>query len=205
VGKGPSYARGLSIGKPLGLLTLNHACKLALEPAVRQHRFLGPVLAHFTDLSAYLDCRAVVDRHDALAVCLPWYPHVQFQPAKTPLAELCDHCPPLESLRQAGRLFSYNSTRAHLRPPGPGLQRIAVRHFSAVPAVNILAAAGVRRIETLGIDGGTQYAEGFDERDRLSNGRSSFDAQFAEIRATCARDGITFTTHAPETQRTVTS
>jgi hypothetical protein len=64
------------------------------------------------------------------------------------------------------------------------LPTVRVRLFSAVAGLNILALARVKRVYTLGIDGGTEYAKCVPAADRLANGQDSFDVQFKELRRT---------------------
>jgi hypothetical protein len=75
--------------------------------------------------------------------------------------------------------------------PNPDYPVIRVRYFSAVAAINLLVAAGhTEEIYTLGVDGGTRYNPVFDTKDRLSNGRSSFDIQFDEFEKTVKSSGV---------------
>lgn len=174
-GKGPSFARRAELlppGRPV--LGLNHVCRLHLCE-----------LTHFTDLDAFLACGAALT-FQAGGVVLPWRPHVRFRPGKRTLAELVDTTPELAALADAGRLFAYNSTLC--RDRRVGLSTHHTRFFSAVVGLDILAVhGGADTIYTIGVDGGTHYAPGFDPATRLSNGRPSFDAQFAEMRKVAAR------------------
>ena len=57
-------------------------------------------------------------------------------------------------------------------------------YFSAEVAVNLLIENGVRQIRTLGVDGGTAYANSFQdlsETTRLSNAHDNYDKQFRGI------------------------
>jgi hypothetical protein len=175
LGKGPSAAGAASRPRLLPVLALNHAC-LAVQADV----------AHFSDWEAFLDC---YPRLGTAVACLPWRPHVNFQPSRKHNL--------LELLRAAGipedRVVSYNSSRAAHLPRNRQLPDVPVRFFSAVAAFNILGLAGVRYVHTLGVDGGKAYAPEFDQKDRLANGRQSFDVQFPEIRRACKRYRIQWT------------
>lgn len=171
VGKGPSFDRRGELFESAGswkTLGLNHVC---LQMDVD--------LVHFTDFDAYQDCESRLAAR-ACAVCLPWFPHVGNKPGPKCLDELVQGEPGLGRLAAAGRLLTYNSTLAPRR--ARSLPLIHVRYFSAVAGLSILAAAGVKTVRTLGVDGGTKYASGFDASTLLSNGRASFDVQFREMR-----------------------
>lgn len=174
LGKGPTSARLAGVPPHRHhLLSLNHAC--LLRP---------PLVAHFTDYDAWCDCRAAVEPHPDVHVCSPWHPHVAMRPSRDDLGQFLHYRPLLAS----GRLLSYNSSLCGLRRRG--LPVIRVRHFSAVAAFNVLAAAGVREVHTLGVDGGTAYNPAFDPKDRLANGRASFDPQFEEFERTCRKQRV---------------
>lgn len=171
VGKGPTADFLCRIDlNAYHVCALNHACRL-----------VPCDLAHFVDVEAYLACRHALMRH--VRVALPWHPHVRFRPgpALTTYPELAE---------LGRRLLSYNSSSAGKLPRGPGLPTLRLRHFGSVGAFNALVAAGVREVHSVGVDGGTGYAEGFDEKDRLANGRKSFDAQFPEMRQTAKRNRV---------------
>lgn len=178
VGKGPSFAeRDRYPLHECRLLTLNHAC-LRLKAD----------LAHFTDLEAYRSCTQHLAEDNHSQVVLPWHPHENMEPHPWSLMTLVEnsyhHDRSLYRLSQQGRLLSYNSSRVPATKHKSSLCTIRVRYFSAVAAVNILAAADVKTIWTLGIDGGHTYAPDFDQADCLKNGRPSFDVQFREFERT---------------------
>lgn len=174
VGKGPTLQRHREVDfTRFHVLTLNHACLLV--PAT---------IAHFTDVEAYIACRHAL-YYQPCSVCLPWYPHVQFRSGERSLAHHCEFEDTFHGCIDE-RLLSYNSTLSH-RPTNPALATIRVRYFSAVAACNILLAADVREIFSLGVDGGTEYCPGFNPKDRLANSQPSFDVQFGEISASCQR------------------
>lgn len=170
-------------------LSLNHACRV--------HRV---TVAHFTDLEAFWDCATtdLVATESAVAmpytpnVVFPYVPHIHMQPGHYNLTELIDDVQDknLRVLSEADRLWSYNSSRVPRKRWHPDLTTVQVRYFSAVPAFNLLAMAGHKKIYTLGIDGGKDYADAFHPRDKLANGRDSFDIQFVEIQRTLKRYGV---------------
>src|SRR5215213_6716504 len=153
LGKGPSF--GLRSRVDLGrydLLSLNHA--------VREQRV---VLAHMIDLDVVDACgEALFEQAEFVAV--PWYPHVNHGPGTQSLGELVHTHPMLGRLSAAGRLLWYDLVVAPRRyGPGPVVQAAC---FSAEAAVSLLALAGVRRVRSLGVDGGGGYSANFEDLTR---------------------------------------
>jgi hypothetical protein len=175
VGKGPSadYLCRHDLDR-YHVLTLNHACKLAV-----------PTLAHFVDVDAMLDCRHRLHQLDC-HVAMPWHPHQHFKAH----ADCLDEYP--WAAEFGTKLTSYNATTANTLSRNPMLPTLRLRYFSAVAAFNILVAAGIRHIHSIGVDGGRGYAEGLDGRTRLANGQKTFDVQFPEIRDTIRRNKCTW-------------
>lgn len=174
VGKGPSSVKVKNFSTDVvNVLTLNHACKL-----------IEPTAALFMDMEAFSDCYPLL-RNKKIKTILPWHPHVNMKPAKETLEDLIsaytDHLP---------FIYTFNSTTSSLKPD-PRFPVIRVRYFCAVAAINLLVAADNKDdIYTLGVDGGTQYNPVFDNKDRLANGRSSFDIQFEEFEKTKKASGV---------------
>lgn len=171
------------------ILTLNHACRVPKQIA----------LAHFVDIEAFHECGDALAQAET-AVCLPWYPHAASAAGRKTLMEYVTLLPPTEPnkyqalgwLLAKDLLVSYNASTATaaVHKPHPKLPRIKLRFFSAVGAFNLLAAAGVKTIHSLGVDGGTGYGKQFDAKDRLANGRSTFDDQTSQLLDTCRRNRI---------------
>jgi hypothetical protein len=72
---------------------------------------------------------------------------------------------------------------------------VGLSYFSVEGALNLLALSGVKKIRTLGIDGGNSYSGRFNDlvkKTLLSNGRKSFDIQFGQIRESVKRFGLDF-------------
>jgi len=172
LGKGPSAERLYTLDtSKYYFLSLNHACRL-----------LAPTVAHFVDIEAYKDCATTLEWYPKTKVCLPWYPHVKYKSGRENLQSLN-----LDSTR----FVSYNSTTSSL-PQKAGLPLIRLKLFSAVAAFNILGYAGVRTVYSLGVDGGNSYAHFFDKKDKLANGRKSFDDQLQEIYLALKNYGMTW-------------
>lgn len=179
LGKGPSFAGIERVDLPkYNTLGLNHVAKVNIC-----------TLNHFTDLDAYLHCAK--DLADGLAtVVLPWFPHQNNKPGKASLGRLSATVPSLKTLRDRGSLLTYNSSLAPIERDD--LPVIRVRYFSAVAGLSILATAGIKKVRSLGIDGGTKYAECFQKNTLLKNGRSGFDIQFQAMKQIIKKHGIDY-------------
>lgn len=181
VGKGPSLDRHLEWDlDPFYILTLNHAC-----------RVIKPTLAHFTDLEALAECiEELLD--EGVGIVAPWHPHVNFHPSPNNLGDYIrnDAVTRLDEAARRNLLFTYNSTRS--RTKVAAFRTVPVRFFSAVAGLNLLALSGVRSVRSLGVDGGTKYANLMDEKDCLANGQTSFDRQFDEMRKTVANHKLEY-------------
>ena len=186
LGKGPSSDQLASLPpEKYHILSLNHACKLT-----------RPTLAHFIDIEAFRDCAEYLLENN-IPVVMPWYPHINMRSSRISLQEWCntfrkDARAILLEMASNGKLLSYNSTLAHRLPRHPDLTLIPVRYFSATAGFNLLVYAGLRKVYTLGVDGGTAYGSSFDSKDQLANGRDSFDIQFTAMNATCRAFGARY-------------
>ncbi|MEX1098306.1 MAG: hypothetical protein WED34_19835 [Planctomycetales bacterium] len=189
VGKGPSFAalaqaaatRTLPASGSLDapVLALNHAVA-ALPPVVGDSPRL---VAHCVDLEVLDECgEAVAARADYLL--MPWMPNRDHRRGSETLADLCRGHALLRTLDAEGRLVWYDRAGSRLRGTRAA---VPVRFFSAEGAFGVLARAGVRRIVTAGIDGGTEYAGTFAELRPLANGRATFDDQLPALEAIARR------------------
>jgi hypothetical protein len=182
LGKGPTFgSRDRFDLREFKLLSLNHVVR---EQAVS--------LAHIIDLDVVNDCAEALERQAAWVV-LPWYPHVKNRPGRLALPDLVARSPLLRRLDDQRRLLWYDlSTGRHRHGPGPVVQ---ATYFSAEAAVGLLALAGVRRVRSLGVDGGVSYSADFDDLTRqtlLANGQRGFDLQFQGIARTIHATGVDF-------------
>src|SRR5687767_1686529 len=181
-GKGPSFARRHEFDTGgFKTISLNHAVRD--QPVT---------LAHVIDADVLKDCGDAVERN-AEALVMPWVPHVKNFAGEETLDELMARLPLLRRLSEQGRLLWYNLlTAPHPHGDSPV---VAVRWFSIEAVLNLLAMAGVRRVRSLGVDGGVTYSGEFDdlkEKTLLANGHESFDRQFAEIAKIIGRTGIDY-------------
>lgn len=174
VGKGPSSVKVKNFTTDVvNILTLNHACKL-----------ITPTAALFMDMEAFADCYSLL-RENKIKTILPWRPHVNMRAGKETLEDLIS-----TYVDHASLIYTFNSTTSPMKPD-PRFPLIRVRYFCAVAAINLLVAADNKEdIYTLGVDGGTQYNPVFADKDRLANGRSSFDIQFEEFEKTKKSSGV---------------
>ena len=182
LGKGPSFAKRDQFDlKNFQLLSLNHA--------VREQ----PVaVAHMIDYDVVEACGESIDRN-AQVLVMPWFPHFKNRPGTENLESLARRNSTLERLNTQGRLLWYNHSLAReMRGDSPV---IPVRFFSSEAVLNLLAAAGVRQVRSLGIDGGNNYSAQFRDlagKTLLSNQRTTFDVQFDEIAKILMNTGIDY-------------
>jgi hypothetical protein len=182
LGKGPSFASRARFDlSRFHLLSLNHA--------VREQ----PVLvAHVIDLDVVRACGDAIEKNAGVLV-MPWYPHVRNLAGHRTLEEVAEELPVLRRLKGEGRLLWYDlSTSAIRQGAGPVIQ---ATYFSAEAALNLLALAGVRRVRTLGVDGGSTYSGAFEDLRNstlLANGRPNFDFQFQGFARTIFQTGVDF-------------
>ena len=182
LGKGPSFAKRDQFDlKSFQLLSLNHA--------VREQ----PVtVAHMIDYDVVEACGDNIERN-ARVLVMPWFPHFKNRPGTENLESLCRRNGLLERMNGQGRLLWYNHSLAPAMHGDSPV--IKVRFFSSEAVLNLLAAAGVRRIRSLGIDGGNKYSAQFQDlagKTLLSNQRTTFDVQFGEIATILMSTGLDY-------------
>lgn len=182
LGKGPSFSKRDQYDLTVySTLSLNHAV-----------RELSVTVAHMIDFDVVDGCGEAL-LTNAQYVLLPWIPHINNIAGSQTLAELAQHHRILRRLDDQGRLLYYNLSTARKRNlEGPVVR---VKYFSAEAAVNLLAMAGVKRVRSLGIDGGINYSgEFYDLKDKtlLANTRESFDSQFQELARIILTTGIDY-------------
>lgn len=182
LGKGPSFSQRTKFDlRPYYTMSLNHA--------VRKQRV---TVAHIIDYDVVEACEDAIF-HNAQFLVLPWFPHMRNRPGHHDLSGLVEVNRVLRTMRDQGRLLWYSHSRAPRKDSEAPIVR--VRFFSAVAALNLLAFAGVRKIRSLGIDGGASYSWEFEDladKTLLSNRRSSFDRQFEEFARTIMVTGVDY-------------
>lgn len=164
-GKGPSFER-------IKELNLNEYNVVALNHVMFE---IPCLLGHAIDLDVHTEASGFKCKY----LVSPWEPHINFKPGGKSLVDI---------MMQGGLKFDnvlyYNSSRTNkksLKTMGP---TVRVRLFGSVAVMNLLAIAGIKKIYTIGIDGGSTYSKHFNKEDLLANGRSSFDGQFSEFKLT---------------------
>lgn len=178
IGKGPSYQHINQVDlADYHVLTLNHV--ISQIPAK---------ISHLIDIDVFESCAGqILAQADYLV--MPYFPHSNNQPGKDSLPELLKKLPLLAQMDQQGLLFWYDhlgikALLKHGKWPVGLHRQIRVNYFSAEAAVDVLATQGIKKIRTLGVDGGSHYNSVFEQSSPttlLANGNSSFDSQFAGI------------------------
>jgi hypothetical protein len=183
LGKGPSFARR-------GEFDLSAYRTLALNHVVRE---LPVDVAHAIDLDVAIDCAEAIEANAGVLV-MPWVPHVANRPGERTLAELVGEVDIFGRMDRQGRLLWYDASSA--KQPHGEFPIISVRFFSVEAAFNLLVAARVPEVFSLGVDGGSAYSQDFrdlNDTTRLANGRTVFDQQFEEIAKSVMASGVPFT------------
>lgn len=197
LGKGPSFSRLANLdqaGETSNML------RFGLNHVVRETRI---DVFHCIDIEVVAHCGDAILANAGIAV-LPWAPHVrrrllpisgyrEFLPSGLSLADYARRNPVLRSLAAQGRLYWYNLRTAPHRLRRTEAPITPAQGFSASAAVHLLGEAGVRRIRTLGIDGGAAYAGGFSDladKTLLTADQDSFDSQFTSIAETIQQHGL---------------
>ena len=182
LGKGPSYSK-------LSQFDTSAYKKVSLNHVIRDQRV---TVAHIIDFDVALDCADDIDRNSEVLV-MPWWPHIKNSAgAKTLYESLLEH-PVLTRLMNEGRVKFYNLATGHKHKEGVPV--IPTNFFSSEAVVNILTLAGVKKIRTLGVDGGTTYSSKFNdlsEKTLLANGHSTFDIQFKSIAKKIMKDNLDY-------------
>ena len=180
LGKGPTFSRR-------GEFPLDEYNLIGLNNVVAEQKV---DVAHIIDIDVVEKCADAL-RDNCRFLLIPRRPHERFRPAERRLEDYFDEIPVLRELDEQGRLVWYNAATS--APIGDSPQ-IGVRFFSSEAAMNILGEMGVKKVRTLGIDGGTQYGDGVqgpagarEQLDRAST-RSSASSR------TSSRSGASTTT-----------
>jgi len=192
LGKGPSFEkrRDHRLGD-FNLLGLNHAC--CVQPVLLTHLIDWEVVEQLGE--------ALID--NSRFVVIPWVPHVRrprrfgvtrFDPGRKTLLDYVSSSAVLSRLAVAGRLLTYDLWTEQSRRFGGGPVILAA-YFSSTAALNLLCAAGVRKVVSLGVDGGRHYANEFNplrQSTLLAGGQSSYDLQFQGFAKTLSSGGVDF-------------
>ena len=167
LGKGPTFSRRGEF--PLGDYNLIGLNNVVTEQKVD--------VAHIIDIDVVEKCADAL-RDNCRFLVIARRPHVRFRPGERRLEDYFGELAILRELDEQGRLVWYNAATS---PAVDGSPEIGIRFFSSEAAMNILGEMGVKKVRTLGIDGGTQYGTEFKDLPELQNSLPSFDAQFREL------------------------
>ena len=171
IGKGPSVARLNDTSRFDYTVSLNHAL-----------RDYSVDFSHIIDLDV-VDSLDQIILDNAKYLIMPLYPHVNSAPSKKSLLDFIEDYPVLRALNDQNRLLWYNLGTK--KKSGNSLPVVPGGYFSGDVIVSLLSSNGARNFTMAGVDGGKTYADGFSDLNQstlLSNGRSSFDIQFDNIR-----------------------
>lgn len=180
LGKGPSLD-SLPLHNLSGYLTLslNHVC-----------RAKHVNLAHIIDLDV-VDSLGETLLTNCDALVMPYYPHVGWRPiSQVTLRDICQRHPVLS--RMQDRIYGYNlSTAAQMiNRKWNDSPLVWASFFSAEAAVSLLGNLGVKRIRTLGVDGGKGQAQAFSDLQNINT--NGYDAQWKGIRKSIRKFGLDY-------------
>jgi len=111
----------------------------------------------------------------------PHHPHINFKPTASTIEETVKANKQLLQYK----LSTWKNYRSYDDQP-----HIQVKYFCAEAAFQILGHLGIKKVYSLGIDGGTEYDEKFSDLTPLRNRQPNFDKQFFQIKKTCKEFGI---------------
>jgi hypothetical protein len=171
IGKGPSYA-------DLSSFDTNSFNKVSLNHVVRDQKV---AIAHIIDFDVAIECARNIDENAEVLV-MPWRPHIDNWVSIKTLDELLEGNSILKKIKDEGRVKFYNL--GSCTSPADASSIIPTNYFSSEAVVNLLTIGGVKKIRTIGIDGGTSYSTTFkdlSDKTLLNNGHQSFDIQFRSI------------------------
>lgn len=180
VGKGPSFA-------DFGVIAPDSYSTFGLNHVVQKVKV---TVAHAIDIDVITACQDVLE-DNAEYLVMPWHPHVEYRAGRKTLQDWAQEIPVLQRMADSGRLLWYNASTAH-KSHGDS-PTVHVAFFSAEAALNLLAMAGVKKIRSIGIDGGASYSQAFSATGTLlANGRKSFNKQFGQMAKTIFKYQLDF-------------
>lgn len=184
LGKGPSFS---SYAQEL----VSDYCVLTLNDAIK--RVPSADLAHFIDFEAFDRCAVTLSQNPCVRVVMPWFPHFNHKAGTVDLAYLTERYPLLSKLASEERLYWYDLISSTVRHGSHPV--VSASFFSAEAALDLLASAGVRRIRSLGVDGGRTYSDEFSDlaaTTLLANGHKNFNRQFESFAKILTRTGVDY-------------
>jgi len=190
LGKGPSSEK-ITTGQTTDwsgyrVFALNHAIKL----------WPSAEIFHCIDADVLNDPSIQSFAETAKYLVMPFYPHFNQRPdPNMSLETFIRQRPPLVRKNLKGRILWYNLNSAPRIVYEPrvsaGIRIIRADYFSAEAAFDLLARVGVKKIDTLGIDGGSERADAFRHL-KFENPHGTYDKQFDNLSRICHDYGITW-------------
>jgi hypothetical protein len=179
LGKGPSFSH-------IDKYDLSSMISISLNHVIRE---LNVDIAHLIDFDVFEDCESEI-YNNARYVLMPNKPHFKNQTTGTTLRQMVEKNACLKKIDQEGRLIWYNLRASKLHVSTfclqlKGFPAVNNGVFSSDTLVQALAVSGVKRIRTLGVDGGSHYSLAFKDLEAktlLNNQQESFDNQFVRLR-----------------------
>jgi hypothetical protein len=172
LGKGPTFSKHSEfpdLDVDYRTMGLNHVC-----------RERKTFVTHVIDANVLDEVPELSSRTKYLV--MPMHPHFQFKATKRTLEEMSTSHPVVRDFESRGNLLWYNLSTW---PKARGQSSVVkVAFFSAEAAIQLLSRSGVRKIRTLGVDGGTSYAQQFKDIKAFKGGHTTFDIQTRYIEAT---------------------
>jgi hypothetical protein len=165
------------------------ACVIGINQTVRT--FTCDV-AFFIDIEPFLESLPEI-MASRVALVLPWHPNQRTwikrisKPMAEDLHELCARMPELRELDQQGRLYYFHTAMRERRAARNVFEPNLV---SLSALLQILAAIGVRRVETLGVDGGAGYSAVL-KGSLYTQLHAGYDRQFPILRRIAMTNGVT--------------
>jgi hypothetical protein len=199
LGKGPSFGLLKNYNQAeYNIISLNHVVR---ECKVK--------LAHCIDLDVVVSCvDSILSNADYMVI--PFQPHINNAPSEKTILELMAEIPELQRIEAAGKILWYHkrsfdtlhnqqASDRELLLEGKmlkdGFPVVPVAFFSSEAAVNLLAMSGVKKVRTLGVDGGASYNNNFNDiKDKtlLANGQKTFSIQFRSIAFTIMKKNLDY-------------
>jgi hypothetical protein len=179
LGKGPSFSHCKSYNlAEYNLLGLNHV------PLI-----LPVDVCHLIDMDVL--CEKIV--RNSRKIVMPFHPHYENKATSRTLNEHENTL--LTTIKLNQKLYWYNLSTWKGKHREPIKPLVCAKYFSAEAAFHILGLLGIKRIFSLGVDGGKEYASEFSTKGLkpFTNRRGSFDVQFKEIEKICLKFSITWT------------
>lgn len=172
LGKGPSFKKIHTFKHDFNLFGLNHVAKL-----------IKCEITHLIDVDV-LDIDIFQNSDNILC---PWHMHENSKVMWKTLPHLVKTDPQYATANK--KLYWYNCStwkKGSYLPNGIKKEIVKVSFFSAEAAFQILGMLGIKKVYSLGIDGGGAYARDFIKLGLMPfrNNRATFDDQFKMIQKT---------------------